>query len=153
MCLTSSSLSCMATLQGSPQTVASPKTSSTSSTSGKETLPSLSLSFTYSHSPLFLLLPLSLSPFPLLLFPSLSPLLFTPPPLSSLISLSLPLYIPPPIHSPLPPPPPPSLTKDVETRSKYDTLVIHPFIKRIEQTEVDVAAWYGDIHDKEAALA
>ena len=46
-----------------------------------------------------------------------------------------------------------SLTKAVSERPKYDTLVEHPFIKKIEQMDVDVAGWYRDILDKEEALA
>ena len=40
----------------------------------------------------------------------------------------------------------------MEERPKYDILVEHSFIKKIEQTEVDVGAWYRDILDKEEAL-
>ena len=45
-----------------------------------------------------------------------------------------------------------SLTKSVEERPKYDILVEHPFIKMIEQMEVDVGAWYRDILGREETL-
>ena len=45
-----------------------------------------------------------------------------------------------------------SLTKTVDHRPKYSTLVEHPFIKAIEEVEVDMGAWYRGILAKEAAL-
>ncbi|KAL5473917.1 hypothetical protein EMCRGX_G028484 [Ephydatia muelleri] len=43
------------------------------------------------------------------------------------------------------------LKKDVQLRPKYDVLLDHPFIKQMEQSTVDVAAWYQDICDREQA--
>ncbi|KAL5473918.1 hypothetical protein EMCRGX_G028485 [Ephydatia muelleri] len=43
------------------------------------------------------------------------------------------------------------LKKDVQLRPKYDVLLDHPLIKQMEQSTVDVAAWYQDICDREQA--
>lgn len=44
------------------------------------------------------------------------------------------------------------LTKDVEKRPRFYELIEHPYIKEVEQSSVDVAAWYGDIVKQELEL-
>lgn len=45
-----------------------------------------------------------------------------------------------------------SLTKDVEQRPRFYQLIAHPYIKEVELSTVDVAAWYGDIVRQELKL-
>ena len=44
------------------------------------------------------------------------------------------------------------MTKDVEKRPRFYELIEHPYIKEVEQSSVDVAAWYGDIVKQELEL-
>ena len=45
-----------------------------------------------------------------------------------------------------------SLTKDVDQRPRFYELIEHPYIKEVEQSDINVAVWYADIIRQENEL-